>query len=88
MNVSFFKDFYKNQGLYPLPRILEDIQSGRWAEEVNQHQRALAVGETQEAGRLKKLLPAFTVSATYSGARKVDYLTHYTSLLILDIDKL
>jgi len=87
MKCTVFEQFSRNKGTYLVVIILKGIKNGRWAEVINQLQRALADGETEKAERLKKSLPGFTVSATYTGARKKDFFDEYSGILILDIDK-
>jgi len=88
MNVTIYEGFNKNRGDYSLETILNGIRGGRWRKTVDAIREALSTGNTAGADRLKKSLPAFTFSATYKGSRKKDSITHYTGLIMLDVDKL
>ncbi|MDH6306475.1 putative P-loop ATPase [Parabacteroides sp. PF5-5] len=88
MKVNFFTKFHRNEGSSPVMDILSDIKNGRYADPVTNLQKAMKKGEQASAEAIKKSLPAFTLSATYS-ARRVDTgIIHYNGVLILDIDKL
>jgi len=88
MNVTIYEGFNKNRGDYSLEAILDGIRRGRWSKTVENIRQALLAGDNEKADRLKKGLPAFTFSATYSGSRKRDNLTGYEGRIMLDVDKL
>jgi len=88
MNVTIYEGFNKNRGDYSLEAILDGIRRGRWSKTVENIRQALLAGDSEKADRLKKSLPAFTFSATYSGSRKRDNLTGYEGRIMLDVDKL
>lgn len=60
----------------------------RWANLIVAHRDALAAGDKERAEKIKKSLPAFTVSATYEGARRAENIMQYNGIVVLDIDKL
>jgi len=88
MNVTIYEGFNKNRGDFPLLAILNGIRDGRWSKTVVAIREALQAGDNEKADRMKKGLPAFTFSANYTGSRKKDSMSHYTGLIMLDIDKL
>ncbi len=88
MEISMFSNFYRNEGKSPLLDILSDIRNGRYAGIVNKLREALRQGDTEKAEKLKKSLPAFTLSATYNGRRIESNISHYNGMVILDIDNL
>lgn len=88
MKVTFFENFSSNRGDIALEQFLRGIADGRSATQVNAIRQALAEGDSEKAERLKKALPAYTLSATYRGARRADSLTGYNRVIVLDIDKL
>ncbi len=88
MNVTIYEGFNKNRGDYPLLAILNGIRNGRWSKTVESIREAIGAGDSDKADRLKKSLPAFTLSATYSGSRKKDSITSYSGWIMLDVDKL
>jgi len=88
MNITIFERFNQNLGDFPLVTILNGVRDGRWSKKVNAIRNALSEGDTERADRLKKSLPAFTFSATYSGNRRKESISRYTGLIILDVDKL
>jgi hypothetical protein len=68
--------------------ITKDIAEGKYKTEVEQVREAIQQGRIEDAEKLKKQLPAFTPSATFSGGRKIEFLTVYSQFIILDFDKL
>jgi len=88
MHVTFYKHFHQNEGDFYLQQVLDGIGNGQWKDSVEAHRAALASGDMEKAERLKKGLPAFTLSATYKGRRKIENLTMYNQVILLDIDKL
>jgi hypothetical protein len=79
--VTVYQDFYKNLGDIPLSEMLSRIKEGAYKTQVE----AIRQGEGK-AELLKKRLPAFTVSATYSGARRKENMTAYNGLYVIDFD--
>ncbi|MDF9830845.1 VapE domain-containing protein [Parabacteroides sp. PF5-6] len=88
VKINCFERFNKNLGDYSLAQVMEGIQQGRWREQLEALRQALEAGDTELAERLKKALPAITVSARYAGARRLENLVEYTGLVVLDIDHL
>ena len=88
IEATLFTNFRICGGNMPLFTILDDILCGKYEVPVNLHRAALQAGDTSTAERIKKALPAFTVSATYRNARRIEQLTGYNPLQILDIDNL
>lgn len=67
--------------------ILEYIKNGRWKDNIIKLRTAISNGETKKYDELKKLIPAFTISATFNGRRRKEHLESYTGLIHLDYDK-
>lgn len=88
MKVTVFERFTLNRGDHSLDTILEAIGAGRWSEQIVEIRRAREAGDNERADRLKRQLPAFTLSATYEGARKTANIIQYNGLIILDVDHL
>ncbi|MDR1937552.1 MAG: hypothetical protein LBQ73_03500 [Tannerellaceae bacterium] len=86
MNITLFAKFRHNEGTVPLGSVLEKIQNGFYAGSIQPLREAVESGDGVKAGALKKALPAFTLSAVYSGRRVADSLTHYNGAVILDVD--
>lgn len=86
--VSVYQKISSYRGDFHLLQILEGIRDGQWKEQVARLRRELKEGNDTEAEKLKKQLPAFTLSATYRGRRIVSEITAYSGYIMLDIDKL
>lgn len=69
-----------------MTQILAEIREGRYASRIHNLRQVLNKGDKSQADRLKRQLPAFTVSATYTGKRLPECLQTYNPLQILDID--
>ncbi|MDN3605856.1 VapE domain-containing protein [Kaistella yonginensis] len=69
-------------------KILDDIKTGVYINPITYLRKSLADNKMEAAERAKKSLPAFTPSATFKGGRKMEFLTKYNPLVVLDIDKL
>lgn len=88
IKVTLFARFKTCLGDTNLIDALSDIQNGKYAAQVKPIRAYMDKGDTEAADRLKKKLPAMTVSATYREKRRADYLTGYNPLIILDFDEL
>ena len=88
VQISVFVMFRIYQGNRALVAVLTEIKAGRYAPDVRKLRGCLAEGDKASAERIKKGLPAFTVSALYNGKRLKECLTGYNPLLILDLDGL
>lgn len=69
-----------------LDRFLLQVKSGYYQSMVEQIRHLIEIGEVEQAQKLKKKLPAVTVSATYRGGRKDEFLTAYIPKVIVDLD--
>ena len=69
-------------------KILKAIKDGYWKEPIEAIRNHLKKGEKKIAGELKSELPAFTISATFKGNRKIENVDMYSGLIHLDYDKL
>ena len=88
MKSTIFKNFNEVSEQKDFLKILEDIKSGTYKNAIIYLRKSLADDKKEAAERAKKSLPAFTPSATFKGGRKMEYLTNYNALMVLDIDKL
>ena len=88
VQISVFIMFKNYRGDRALVAVLTEIKAGRYAPDVRKLRQCLADGDKTAAERIKKGLPAFTVSALYNGKRLKECLTGYNPLLILDLDGL
>ena len=88
MKSSIFKNFNEVTENKDILKILDDIKNGVYKPAITYLRKSLADNKTEAAERAKKSLPAFTPSATFKGGRKMEYLTNYNALVVLDIDKI
>lgn len=88
MNSTIFKNFNEVTEQKDILKILSDIKTGVYQNAITYLRKSLAVDKKEAAERAKKSLPAFTPSATFNGGRKMEFLTNYNALMVLDIDKL
>lgn len=88
MIVSIFKNFNEVVQNQKIIEVLEDIKTGKYKNVITYLRKSLAESKMEAYERAKKSLPAFTPSASFKGGRKLEYLTAYTQIVVLDIDKL
>lgn len=88
IQVSEFKGFSKPTGNTALSEKLADIAEGKHLATVKKLRALLREEKDEEAARVKRQLPGFTLSATYTGKRREEGITRYNDVLILDFDKL
>ncbi len=86
--VSLFHGFNRVVGQLPISQIIEGIRGSDYEEQVVQIRSALNQGQEEHAQELKKRLPAFTPSGQFSGGRRLEFLTQYNALIVLDLDNL
>ncbi len=88
MKSTIFKNFNEVTEQIDILKILSDIKTGVYQNAITYLRKSLADDKKEAAERAKKSLPAFTPSATFNGGRKMEFLTKYNGLMVLDIDKL
>lgn len=88
MKSTIFKNFNEPTETKDILKILDDIKTGVYRNAITYLRKSLADNKTEAAERAKKSLPAFTPSATFKGGRKMEFLTNYNALVVLDIDKI
>ena len=88
MVVSIFKNFNEVVENQKIIEVLNDIKTGKYINVITYLRKSLAESKMEAYERAKKSLPAFTPSASFKGGRKLEYLTAYTQIVVLDIDKL
>lgn len=64
----------------------KDIQTGVYKETIEIIRALMREGKTEEADKLKFKLKSFSVSATFDGRRKPEFLKMYNSYVHLDFD--
>ena len=77
-----------NNRIVEIQKVLEQIKKGFWKKQIADIQYHINNGDIKQAGERKLKLPAFTISATYTGKRKKENVESYSGLLHLDYDKL
>ncbi|AYO57335.1 virulence-associated E family protein [Chryseobacterium sp. 6424] len=88
MKSTIFKNFNEVIEQKDILKILDDIKTGTYRNAITYLRKSLAEDKKEAAERAKKSLPAFTPSATFKGGRKMEFLTAYNALVVLDIDKI
>ena len=88
MKSTIFKNFNEVTEQKDIVKIFSDIKTGVYQNAITYLRKSLADNKKEAAERAKKSLPAFTPSATFNGGRKMEFLTNYNALMVLDIDKL
>ncbi len=88
MKSTIFRNFNEVTEQKDILKILSDIKTGVYQNAITYLRKSLADDKKEAAERAKKSLPAFTPSATFNGGRKMEFLTNYNALMVLDIDKL
>jgi len=88
MIVSIFKNFNEVVQNSKVIEVLNDIKTGVYKNQIVYLRKSLAESKMEAYERAKKSLPAFTPSASFKGGRKLEFVTAYTQIVVLDIDKL
>jgi hypothetical protein len=86
--ISLFQQFTQIVADVSLSEVLHQIKNGKYKTEVEQVRYVLKSAGKEESDKVKKTLPAFTVSGVFEGGRSVKHLKQYSKYIILDIDKL
>lgn len=77
-----------NMRIVEIQKVLIEIKTERWKEQVEGIQYHISNGDTKEADNAKRKLSAFTISATFKEKRNKESVYSYSGLLHLDYDKL
>lgn len=88
MNVTLYSDFHTPMEEGDLFTLLERIKSNELEEKVKAIRYAYHQGKDSLGDKLKKELPAFTPSATFTGGRTLTHLEQYSGIAHLDLDDL
>lgn len=88
MKSTIFKNFNEVVEQKDILKILDDIKNGTYRNAITYLRKSLTEDKKEAAERAKKSLPAFTPSATFKGGRKMEFLSNYNALVVLDIDKI
>jgi len=86
--ITIFKNFNEVVEHKTIPTILDEIKTGKYKHAIVYLRKSLSEKKLEAYEKAKKSLPAFTPSAKFVGRRKMEFLTEYSNLIILDIDKL
>ena len=86
--VTLFSGFNQPVEDLDLLTILQDVQNGKYRADIESIRSLLMSNDFSKADHLKRQLPAFTPSATYSGGRKTEFISDYSGFIHLDFDKL
>lgn len=86
--VSFYRNFNDSGSNMVLEEILLKIKNGDYKKIVERIRSYEKAGEREKKDSLKRGLPAFTPSATFSGGRKIKFLQQYSGIVHLDFDKI
>ncbi len=86
--ISIFKDFNQVVGNKTFEAIAEIIRNGKFKTQIDELQELLKSGNENEYKIKKKSLLAFTPSGKFNGGRKMEFLSEYSKIIIIDIDKL
>lgn len=87
IKVTMFTQLKYNRGDVNLLNVLSEIRNGKYAQSVIRIRDFMESGDSDSADKLKKQLPATTISATYSKRRVAEFLTAYNPVVILDFDE-
>lgn len=68
--------------------VLSAIHNGKFKNEIENIRALIATGDTERAKAIKAQLPAVTFSAVFGERRTLEFCRHYTSVLVIDIDKI
>lgn len=88
MKVSIFQNFNEITENKEIIEVLTDIKTGKYKNVITYLRKSLAESKMEAYERAKKSLPAFTPSACFKGGRKQEFITAYTQIVVLDIDKI
>lgn len=90
LRVSFQENTWANVSANEptIKNILDDIQSGKYKQQVTDLRTNRINGNIDYYNNNKKRLPAVTFSATFNIKRIRENLKSYNSLIVIDIDKL
>jgi hypothetical protein len=88
MKVTIFQNFTQIKSHQHISEVLDQIKSDKYKSQVAELQKLVNSDNLDEYNKQKKSLLAFTPSGYFVGGRKMQFLKEYSSLIILDFDKL
>lgn len=68
--------------------VLSAIRKGKHKADIESIRSSIAIGDMDRAKMIKMQLPAVTFSGVFGERRTLEHCRHYTSVLVIDIDKL
>src|SRR5690554_3859819 len=86
MKSNIYKDFFSPSEEVSLIEIFKDIQSEKYISEISSIRYAVQSGKEELSQSLKKTLPAFTPSGTFTERRAIKNLKQHSGVIHLDID--
>ena len=86
MKVTLYNDFHTPVEDKDFLTILQTIKSNHFEEKIKSIRYAYHKGLESLGDKLKKELPAFTPSATFTKGRKIEFLNQYSGIAHLDFD--
>jgi len=85
--VSFYRNYNEPGKDIAIEEIFLKIKQGDYSEAIDKIRAYEKSGDIEKKDELKRKLPAFTPSATFSGGRKLELLQTYSRIVHLDFDK-
>jgi len=86
MKLSIIKNMYQVIGEMEFEDVIAEIRTGKVKGEIEKIRSLFRTGRIPEAQKLKKNLPAFTISGTFNQRRAEYNLLDYSQMMCLDID--
>jgi hypothetical protein len=86
MKVTLYNDFHTPVEDKDFLAVLQTIKSNHFEEKIKSIRYAYHKGLESLGDKLKKELPAFTPSATFTKGRKLEFLNQYSGIAHLDFD--
>lgn len=86
--ISIFRNFNEVVENKPVEKILDDIKTGTFKNQIVHLRKCLEANKMIAYEREKKSLLAFTPSGCFEGGRKMELLKSYVPYLVLDFDKI
>lgn len=86
INVTAYRGYSQVIGELSLQQMFHLIQSGAYANKIQDIEKAMQAGDIAKADRIKRQLPFYTLTANYQMCRQAYSLKLYNDLPVLDFD--